>query len=187
VATGTGRTRAREKPGCSRRGGIRSTRRFPGLIVLPGRSRTHTVDAKFFTAGEPHTFAIIVNAGSVATSGGESGRPREAKTAPGVMGTGQLRHITATSLVWRYARSRRTLRFGRLSMGRAASYDDEKPAQILPTLYYMGIGAQKLERLESGRLREGLRWMRRDYESPACGVRCSEDSSAALPHHRKLQ
>jgi hypothetical protein len=37
------RTRAREKPGCSRRGRIRSTRRFPDPIVLPGRSRTHTV------------------------------------------------------------------------------------------------------------------------------------------------
>ena len=75
------RTRAREKPGRSRRGGIRSTRRFPELIVLPGRSRTHTVDARFFTAGEPRTFAIMADAGLAATSGGGGGRPREAKSA----------------------------------------------------------------------------------------------------------
>ena len=72
---------ARETSGRSRRGGIRSTRRFPELIVLPGRRRTHSVDARFFTAGEPRTFAIMADAGLAATSGGGGGRPREAKSA----------------------------------------------------------------------------------------------------------
>jgi hypothetical protein len=45
------RTRAREKPGCSRRGEIRSTRRLPESIVLPGRSRTHTLMRGFSQRG----------------------------------------------------------------------------------------------------------------------------------------
>src|SRR5919112_6513947 len=68
---------ARETPGRSRRGGIRSTRRFPELIVLPGRRRTHSVNERFFTAGEPRTFDIMADAGLAATSGGGGGRPRE--------------------------------------------------------------------------------------------------------------
>src|SRR5215212_7508441 len=89
------RTRAREKPGCSRRGGIRSTRRFPEPIVLPGWSRTHTVMRGFSQRGSLLSLLSCPASGRPPYLEGEAAEPvlrpqalRSTKAAPGGWGEG---------------------------------------------------------------------------------------------------